>query len=613
MERITASRSIGINFTTNGEAKVIVWAPNPNDVKLFLPDFDKDISLNKDDFGYWSLVTDQIHRDDLYYVSLDGEKFADPASLSQPHGVHGPSQAVDPKTFKWSDQDWINPSIEDYLFYELHTGTFTARGTFEGIEEKLDYLRKLGITALEIMPVAQFPGTRNWGYDGVFLFAVQHSYGGFQGLQHLVNVCHEKGIAVVLDVVYNHFGPEGSVLNNFGPYFTNNYQTPWGEAINFDDAWCDEVRNYYIENALMWFRDFHVDALRLDAVHAIKDFSSVHILQEIKQAVDELTKESGRQHYLIIESDLNDVKYIKPLEEQGYGMDAQWIDEFHHALRVASGNERTGYYSDFNGLSHLAKSYKDAYVYDGLFSSHRKKKFGTKTENRPGQQFIVFSQNHDHIGNRMLGERTSTLLSFEKQKLLAGAVLISPYLPLLFMGEEYSEPHSFQYFVHHTDQKLIEAVRKGRKAEFAAFHLEAEAPDPQSEDTFNKSKLQWSLIDEEPHQSMLRYYQEFISLRKRLPALKRPDRNNLKVELDEKKQILLIERWHNEQRVFCALNFSSTKQIVTIPSSDTSWRKLIDSSDKEWIGPGGSAASLTGKSLLSLQGECIVLYTNDDV
>src|SRR5687768_905399 len=308
------------------------------------------------------------------------------------------------------------------------------------------------------MPVAQFPGKRNWGYDGVYPFAVQNSYGGYKGLQQLVNACHQKGLAVILDVVYNHLGPEGNYFSAYGPYFTEEYKTPWGGAINFDDAWSDGVRNYFIENALMWFRDFHIDALRLDAVHAIKDFGSKHILREIKEQVNILMEQTGKKHYLIAECDLNDTQFIDPLEKRGFGMDAQWIDEFHHALRVTATGEKTGYYSDFSGIEHLAKAYKDAYVYDGQFSPHRFKNFGVKAQDNPGRQFIVFSQNHDQVGNRMLGERSSQLVSYEMQKLMAGAVLVSPYLPMLFMGEEYSESHPFLYFVSHTDPELAEAV-----------------------------------------------------------------------------------------------------------------------------------------------------------
>jgi maltooligosyltrehalose trehalohydrolase len=570
--------------------------------------------MQKQERGYWACITSALQPGDLYSFYLqDGKKYPDPASLSQPQGVHGPSQVLNLRKYQWNDSRWINPSLEEYILYELHTGAFTASGTFEGIEERLDYLKKLGITAIEIMPVAQFPGDRNWGYDGVFPFAVQHSYGGAEGLQQLVDACHQKEIAVVLDVVYNHLGPEGNILSRFGSYFTNKYKTPWGDAVNFDDAGCDEVRHYFIENALMWFRDFHIDALRLDAVHAIKDFSPVHFLKELRWAVDELIRQTGKIHYLIVECDLNDNRFIHSTDRDGYGMDAQWMDEFHHALRVAAGHNRTGYYADFDGLIHLAKSYKDGYVYDGIYSSHRQKTFGTKANNIPGKQFVVFSQNHDHVGNRMLGERTSTLLSFEKQKLVAGAVLISPYLPLLFMGEEYGEQNPFLYFVSHTEEELVQAVRNGRQLEFAAFHHEGEAPDPQSEETFNKSKLQWHTVDEEPHYTLFRYYQQLITLRKRLPSWRHPDREHLRVELLEEKQVILIERWHFDHRLFCAMNFSKVKRLINISSTSDSWIKVIDSADTEWAGPGGASQKLKSNSLLSLSAESFLVYTNRHV
>ncbi|MDB5263818.1 MAG: malto-oligosyltrehalose trehalohydrolase, partial [Adhaeribacter sp.] len=426
-------RSLGINFSASGEASVVVWAPKAHQVEVNLPDLNLSIPLKREDFGYWHTQTYQIEPGDNYKFVLNGDKHRpDPASLFQPEGVHGPSQAYNVKEYTWSDGGWKNPDLENYIFYELHTGTFSPAGTFAGLAEKLDYLLELGVTAIEIMPVAQFPGARNWGYDGVFPFAVQDSYGGPAGLQQLVDTCHQKGLAVVLDVVYNHLGPEGNYLGDYGPYFTSKYNTPWGPAINFDDAECDGVRQYFIQNVLMWFRDFHIDALRLDAVHAIKDFSPTHILREIKLYTDQLTQNTGRRHHLIVESDLNDTRFINPLEDQGYGMDAQWIDEFHHALRVTATAEKTGYYADFTGIDHLAKSYKDAYVYDGQYSPHRLKTFGVKAQDNPGRQFVVFSQNHDQVGNRMLGERTSQLVSFEMQKLLAGAVLVSPYLPMLF-------------------------------------------------------------------------------------------------------------------------------------------------------------------------------------
>ncbi|MDO3643686.1 malto-oligosyltrehalose trehalohydrolase [Mucilaginibacter sp. L3T2-6] len=580
----------GIVFE-DGLAKIAVWAPFCKKAEMIVND--RTLALQKQEFGYWMLESNEIKPGDRYQFDIDGKHLPDPASRAQPDGVHGTSMAVDLTNFEWTDDHWRNPSMENYLIYELHTGTFTPDGTFEGIIPKLDHLLGIGITAIEIMPVAQFPGQRNWGYDGVFPYAVQNSYGGAAGLMKLVDACHNKGLAVILDVVYNHLGPEGNYFSAFGPYFTGKYHTPWGDAINFDDAWCDEVRRFFIQNALQWFRDFHIDALRLDAVHAIKDFSPKHILREIKENADELMHQTGRTHHLIIEFDLNDKRFINPIEKDGYGMDAQWIDEFHHALRVTAGGGREGYYTDFNGINHLAKAYNDAYVYDGIYSPHRLKVFGTKTDN-PGKQFIVFSQNHDQVGNRMLGERSSQLFSFEMQKLMAGAVMVAPFVPMLFMGEEWAESNPFLYFVSHTDQELINAVRKGRKEEFAAFHAEGEALDPQAVESFNKSKLQWHLPDRGLHAIMLNYYKALIGLRKALPALAIPDRQNLKTTVDEKANTLLLERWTNGQHVGCLMNFSDQPRFVNIEDENT----LLNSANSQWGGPGADKGTIQPQSII---------------
>jgi maltooligosyltrehalose trehalohydrolase len=348
--------SLGVSFNDANIAHISLWAPLVKKVAVGIND-DTFLDLTSGEHGYWHLDTNQLIPGNEYVFLLDDhKKYPDPASLFQPDGVAGKSKAVKLSDYKWNDNEWRNPDLDDYIFYELHTGTFTPEGTFAGILEKLDYLKSLGITAIEIMPVAQFSGERNWGYDCVFPFAVQNSYGGPEGLSQLVDKCHQKGLAVVLDVVYNHLGPEGNCLPFFGPYFTEKYRTPWGNAINFDDAWCDGVRNYFIQNALMWFRDFHIDALRLDAVHAIKDFSPKHILQEMKEKVAEFSVETGKKFHLIVECDLNDPRFLDPLPA-GLNMDAQWVDEFHHALRVTSGQEKTGYYSDFTGITDLAKAY----------------------------------------------------------------------------------------------------------------------------------------------------------------------------------------------------------------------------------------------------------------
>lgn len=601
------------------QASISLWAPFARKAALLLTEKKLQLPLKETQYGYWELITDKITPGDRYRFLLDGEKeLPDPASLSQPEGVHGPSEALDIHGFQWTDTAWKNHDLNDYLLYELHTGTFTREGTFEGIEKKLDHLLELGINTIELMPVAQFPGCRNWGYDGVFPYAVQHSYGGARGLQHLVNRCHEKGLAVVLDVVYNHLGPEGNYLRQSGPYFTGKYPTPWGEAVNFDDAWCDGVRRYFIDNALMWFRDFHMDGLRLDAVHAIKDFSPVHLLREIKEHTLLLEERTGRRHHLIVECDLNDTRFINPVNENGYGMDAQWLDEFHHALRVTAGQERQGYYADFNGIGHLAKAYRRAYVYDGIYSPHRHRTFGTDAGSNPGRQFIVFSQNHDQVGNRMLGERTSRLVSFEMQKLLAGAVMAAPFLPLLFMGEEWSEPNPFLYFINHSDPALVEAVRRGRQSEFAAFQSRGKIPDPQAEETFRSSTVQWELLKREPHQTMFRYYQAVIALRKQHPVLRRPHREGLETAVQPEERILALRRWNGGSEVLCLMNFSREQQPITLPGegvfpiSETTWKKLLDSAAPEWKGPAAASDTVKTGTTIHLQPESIIIYGNKE-
>ena len=609
-------RTLGVAYNPD-HTTVRVWAPMAESVVLHLCQQDVKIPLQNDG-TYWHTTTDKVQPGDAYkFILNDTLERPDPASLAQPEGVHGPSQVVDTAAFVWSDTAWQNIPLDDYLMYELHTGTFSPEGTFAGIEERLDYLVELGINAIEIMPIAQFPGTRNWGYDGVCPYAVQNSYGGAAGLQKLVDACHQRGLAVVLDVVYNHVGPEGNYLSDFGPYFTTKHQTPWGNALNFDDEYSDSVRRYFIENVLMWLRDFHIDALRLDAVHAIRDTSEVHILREIKERVDELMTLTGKQHYLIVESDLNETRFIKPIAEEGYGMDAQWNDEFHHALRVTAGGERNGYYADYNGIQHLAKAYKDAYVYDGTHLHPRARIAGKSTAGHAGRQFVVFTQNHDQIGNRMLGERPSQLVSPEMKKLMAGAVISSPYLPMLFMGEEWGELNPFLYFVSHSDLPLIEAVRQGRKREFAAFHGPFAAPDPQDAETFERSKLNWSRVAQEPHQTIFRYYQTLLALRKQ-SSLRHPNRESVAVVVDEERMTLSLFRQHagelagrQEETVVCLMNFSKEIQLLALPTGERPWHKLLDSADPQWHGPAAAPTVMASNhEPISVQPESILIYTN---
>jgi maltooligosyltrehalose trehalohydrolase len=540
-------RELGITLIPGVGARMLFWSPGAASVQT---EFEGRglFSLEKKDFGYWEGIFPEIVAGDRYMMVIDGtKKIPDPVSLSQPDGVHASSEIIDTSLFPRSPDIWKGINISDLIIYELHPGTFSPEGTFKGIAGKLDYLHDLGITAIELMPVAQFPGKRNWGYDGVYPFAVQDSYGGPQQLSELVNACHKKGIAVILDVVYNHLGPEGNYLSLAGPYFTDKYKTPWGSAVNYDDAWSDGVRNYFIENALMWFRDFDVDGLRLDAVHAIRDFGAVHFLQELAEYTERLNTMTGKRHFLIAESDLNDVRYITPLHEKGLGMDSQWCDEFHHALHARITDEKEGYYSDFGNTSHLVSSYNNAFVYDRKYSVHRKRIFGSSAAGMPGDKFIVFTQNHDQVGNRMLGERLSTLVSFETLKLAAGAMFVSPFIPMLFMGEEYGEDAPFLYFVSHGDKDLNKAVREGRKKEFADFVTDKEPPNPDLEETYNNSKLKWDFGSDDKKNKLLKFYKALIHLKKTHPALKPGNREAFSAIEAAGGEVVCLKIYFNER------------------------------------------------------------------
>lgn len=436
------NRTVGVNFISGNEGAVKIWAPSASDVSLKFTGRDK-IELHKTTAGFWEASGFDMKTTDRYQFLINGQTYPDPASLLQPDGVHNASCCFNLNEFQWTDQLWKGIRVENLIIYEIHTGTFSAEGTFDGILDKIEYLKELGINAVEIMPVAQFPGERNWGYDGVFPFAVQNSYGGPERLQNLVNNLHRNGIAVILDVVYNHLGPEGNYMPVFGPVFTDKYKTPWGKAINFDDEWCDGVRLFFIENALMWLRDFHIDGLRLDAVHAIKDFSTLHILADLKKHVSSLNSSLSANHFLISESDLNDVKLITSSEKGGYELDATWCDEFHHSLHALVTGENKGYYSDFGSVHHLVKSLNNAFVYDGIWSGYRKRLFGTKTDGFPGHKFVVFTQNHDQVGNRMRGERLSALITFEQLKVQLQQYFLARLSPCCSWAKNMPKPVPF--------------------------------------------------------------------------------------------------------------------------------------------------------------------------
>lgn len=570
----TGVTQLGMRWINN-QAHIRIWAPWATTVDCLLTEREILIPLEKQAYGYWYANSKLPQHDEWYKIIIDGIAYPDPASLFQPEGVHGPSAMID-LDYPWTDQRYHAPAQRELIIYELHVGTFSDKNDFYGVIDRIPYLKDLGVNAIELMPVGQFPGERNWGYDGVYAFAVQNSYGGARGLQQLVDACHQAGIAVILDVVYNHFGPEGNYLPAFGPYFTAKYHTPWGDAVNYDDELNYGVRDFVLANVRMWFEDFHIDGLRMDAVHAIKDFGPAHILQDIRRLTDDIVAKSEKQRYLFVECDLNDRRFLDPLEVNGFAMDGQWLDEFHHTLRVAAGEERKGYYKEFEGVVHLAKAYEKAYVFDGCYSSHRKRFFGTDSDGIEGDRFIVFSQNHDQVGNRMLGERSSSLYSVETTRLMAFAVFLSPYIPLLFMGEEWGTKKPFQYFVNHSDQQLVKNVQQGREEEFKEFQTSGEVPNPQDKATFQRSVLDWNELGKSPFCQHYLYYKALIALRKSHPVLKDLNREDIKVDCLPEQNVLLLKARKAKSKLLAVLNFSEAAQRIFL-DNDHKWLLIFDS------------------------------------
>ncbi|MBW4469664.1 MAG: malto-oligosyltrehalose trehalohydrolase [Stenomitos rutilans HA7619-LM2] len=578
---------VGAFFLGHDRCRFTVWAPLHQQVAVnIISPNGRSLPMQSVGSGYWQVIADGVTSGTQYFYQLDEDlERPDPASQFQPDGVHGPSQVIDHSTFQWSDAQWSNIPLEEFIIYELHTGTFTPEGTFEAIIPRLPELKSLGVNAIELMPVAQFPGNRNWGYDGVYPYAVQNSYGGPEGLKQLVDACHQQGVAIVLDVVYNHFGPEGSYFSDYGPYFTNKYNGIWGSALNFDGAQSYPIRQYFLQNALYWFETYHIDMLRLDATDHIIDLTAKHFLQELAEHVAELSQKQ-RKFYLVAENDVNDVRLLRPIEAGGYGLDAQWNDGFHHCAHTLLTGEQIGYYQDYGTCAQMAKAIKEGFVFSWDYSPFRERWHGSDSSALPGQQLVVCIQNHDQIGNRMLGDRLTHLVSFDALKLGAAVLLLSPNVPLLFMGEEYGEDAPFLYFVSHTDPNLVEAVRAGRKREFAHFHLEGEYVDPQSEETFHRSQLRWETRHEGKHKVLRDLYQQLIELRRTLPALKKLDKHNLEAIALEDEKLLLLHRWSAESQIFCLLNFSQNDVSFTpkIPKGD--WQKRLDSADEAWLGSG---------------------------
>jgi maltooligosyltrehalose trehalohydrolase len=603
---------LGACYLGNNHCRFRVWASKRKRVDLHLvAPHDRLVPMTPNHLGYFEATLDDVPPGTRYLYRLDDEvERPDPASRSQPTTVHEASEVVDP-AHDWTDQDWHGVPLDKYVIYELHVGTFTPEGTFDAVIPYLRYLADLGVTAVEIMPVAQFAGARGWGYDGVYPFAPQNSYGGPAGLKRLVDACHAHGLAVVLDVVYNHFGPEGGYLRDYAHYFTDRYKTPWGDAVNVDGPKSDEVRRYLVENALYWVHEFHVDALRLDAIHAIHDESAAPFLMELVEVVRRYATDLNRRVYLIAESDLNDIRVLRHPELGGLGLHAQWADDFHHCVFTLLTDVESPYHVDYNKFDLLVNAYEHGYAYTGQFCASRERRHGNLPVNLPGRRFVICIQNHDQIGNRKFGERFGALASFEAQKLAAGTVLLAPYVPMLFMGEEYGETAPFQYFVDFSDPDLVEAVRHGRKEEFN-LHGGEDPPDPQAEETFRRSKLNHDLRAGGKHKVLHEFYRELLRLRRETRPLRFPDKDRMRLTSFAEHRTLVVERWDGDDQVLVGMNFSAHPAHVRFTLPKGIWVRELDSTEGRWLGPGAATPpefTSDGEVSLTLAPTGFVMYS----
>jgi maltooligosyltrehalose trehalohydrolase len=522
-----------------------VWAPLPKAVAVRVNNATLPMHW-PDDQGFWLLDVDEAGpgTDYCYLIDTEDACYPDPRSQWQPHGVHGMSRLYDQNSFSWSDSNFNAIPLASALIYELHIGTFTHQGTLDAAISKLDHLTDLGITHVELMPVASFAGKNGWGYDGVALFSVHEPYGGPDALKRFVDAAHSKGLAVLLDVVYNHFGPVGNYTGKFAPYLIDAHRTPWGGAVNLEDSGSHHVRRFFCDNALMWMRDYHIDGLRLDAVHAFVDRSAIHFLEQLSAEVEALSATLARPLTLIAESDLNDPRIVIPREQAGLGMDAQWSDDFHHALfAVLSPAPLDGYYADFGELSQLAKALEQNFVYNGIYSKYRNRIHGRPASHVPKHRFLGYIQNHDQVGNRAVGDRLPQIAGFDRAKIAAAVVLLSPFIPMIFQGEEWAASSPFQYFADHDDPQMARLVAEGRRKEFAAFGWPPESiPDPASHVTFERSKLNWNEVNKGEHAEMLAWYRALICLRRATPSLNNGEPGNTRVFYNQQEMTFSMER-----------------------------------------------------------------------
>ena len=569
-------------FPGAGGVTFTVWAPEIGSVALHVEGESEARQMAPDTSGYHHLTAPDLGPGTRYRYALDGGvPLPDPASRAQPGGVHGPSEVIDLGAHRWGDGDFECRPLAEQVIIEVHIGALTEAGTFDAAIGALDGLVSIGIGAVEIMPVAQFPGVRNWGYDGVFPFAVQNSYGGAAGLQRFVDACHQRGLGAILDVVYNHVGPEGNVLPSFGPYFTERYATPWGAAVNFDGPRSDDVRSYFEQNARQWLEDFHIDGLRLDAVHEFIDRTAVPFLADLSQAVAEVAARTGRRPFLIGESADNDPRLTTGRRTGGLGIDAQWNDDAHHAIHAAVTGDQSGYYVDYGTVAQVATALSSDFVLAGQYSRFRQRRHGAPVGDLPHDHFVHFISNHDHIGNRPDGERLSTLVSFEQLRVAVAILLLAPGVPLLFMGDEYGETAPFPYFVDHGDSELLESVRRGRNAEFAQLGVGESRYDPGSQAAFEAALLDPSLRHKGDHRHLLALHARLIELRRSAPALGATDRTS--TSAGAVGSVLWLRRQHPRQRVVAFFNLSDTASQAVLPElgASVSWSHLVGSGDPE--------------------------------
>jgi maltooligosyltrehalose trehalohydrolase len=561
--------------------KFCVWAPlAKKSVELVCAE--QRFAMSADVAGYWRVECDPTGITGGYRYSVDGSPpVPDPRSAWQPDGVHGASYLVDEVALRAiSRSAFQQQPLARAIIYELHIGTFTPQGTYAAATGKLAHLVALGVTHVEVMPLATFPGQHGWGYDGVYLFAPQPSYGTPEDLARFVAACHAQGLAVLLDVVYNHLGPDGNYLNYYAPYFTDLVKTAWGDAINYDGAYSDGVRQFVLDNARMWLEVYGFDGLRLDAVGAIYSFEAVHLLEELASAVHSFAQDSNRKIVLIAESDLNDPRLVYPPERGGFGLDAHWADDFHHALHSAMTGETVGYYMDFNGIEDVARSLRDGYVYQGQYSIHRKRRHGRRPDSVRPEQLVVSSQNHDQIGNRAKGERLSMLLTPIQLKAVAAMTILSPFVPLLFQGEEWGASTPFFYFTDHQNQELGRLVAEGRRQEFSTFGWSNEVPNPQLPQTFEASRLSWDEIERSPHRQLLEWYQRLI-------ALRASDRHPLPLPVDVAFDATQGWLWFVRGDLCVVVNFASRPISIALPQGN--WSLLLTSASDAATAPALSA------------------------